>query len=1597
MEEFPTRDRSEIEGELSNYVNSLIEPLENDPIESCRHEASTKKRISLTTETSEEYKKNQWIVGADSLEDLRDIVKLVKRDIEGGSESQRHAIFLLGEWNIVKSKILPLWKLSSDNLDIQSLIIQLLFWLTLPPDENWRKYHEKSAIFNTYLKYQQQVKATLCCEKFWLEVIHFYKKLAEFVDLKGYFPYEIDLLKEKQDELTRLREVENSIAVNNFTPETNNTCSLNLDTEYEYSGGDRKEVGENKGRFERLEMICSLRDDIREINNRAEHRAYLYKNRMKIVKALIIQLLKIRDPNVMDSIRLFGKKSLHLSLVYYLIIEGILDIFEDDCKELIEQLKKQRNSGSTKVDPWHLLDLIYGIVCRIQPNNYVEILFGRPIGKNNKLDLKLLYKENLSKAFNSIFPSSIMKRHSNFNPELARKRIRESNGDLCASTTVKSVKVSCPPKYKYFSDIDEKFEYIDILIGPMQSAANNISSNNEHFVDLTEVFDEFNKPSFSFKSLIATLGEYLERFIAKSLPVILEELFLDVRNSRDNYNQWDIIRLLSLMTWILSYKRGVFLESIRDDSSDATITDELARLLKETKCLVNIDLHGSVSFAHEILKKYSREALLKNKSDKVTKVVLRFLNEQLKIIDLTNNSNNSSIKQIGFAAISYIVKLDIMSDLSWILKNFSVSSHHPELLLYSIEVSNRLIKLIGKLGGSAVVQVAKKKREYDKGSGKYSDDEGYIGNENFIFAKNKIEDDNKERIRIMNLDDILEEFCDGRVIANIMMLVKKYRINHSNVNWHISRFARKLITSRPPGDLEKGESGETLQLNCGLFFQLSYFITFSHILADREFSKVNKDEGARDIIRLARHVVHQFWITAKLNPFIYIELLFSKHSPRGMGLADPERLRSLFTNYTKGIDSFIVDRMANLGTDASEARSHVKSTRNKSKANFAIWTAEEDEELKGLFIKYKDSPQCIAIVSGFLSVTKSERLVKKRLTELGLIESNDQEINFNNLNSNNHILESKLKSFPILGAVMAFKDISREELIDYEDDNSIEFDPKIILKELCSITEELHSTRDLLEDLGDIPLEMPPSAPISLLNHPAYVAILKIMGFKEPEDNFSLWSISKQVSQDELLFKLQKIKELVPLSNSDISAMINDNTNNKLNNMLQKSSDNNVFTAINLENVLVNFLEHPDTTGKILKPLIHDFQTDNGLLHLIISELSNLVNSKYSEIDWKNLLIEQKIVWISQEYFESLGIQNNAIKARQSKVLSDLLIILGCKLVNISKDDKSYISLFKGINIPSLNTDSNSMNLFNSDDEENKCCEYEEHWVLDVESISQAELAGRVDTLKKLVPKVMESFKQIIEENYKHNTSKKVKISKNTIADITKSILNLKINAPDMIKEYIEIIYNFMNKLINQDSTSSMNNNNEYLITLPISENSIDSLECLLQILNGVKIYHDLKIAKWSFNLLDQTEMKDFAAISKILKRLGELDLESLQMLASEICCTRKRKTKRKDTKYKTNFKTKKVKTRELLKDKINSTPTNNIISRCSINEDSPHIEDSVITDEDSQIPLWNDIDKKNWESEWDEIEKRMRSIAQADIDSDFDDLDISGDIFCRE
>ena len=133
----------------------------------------------------------------------------------------------------------------------------------------------------------------------------------------------------------------------------------------------------------------------------------------------------------------------------------------------------------------------------------------------------------------------------------------------------------------------------------------------------------------------------------------------------------------------------------------------------------------------------------------------------------------------------------------------------------------------------------------------------------------------------------------------------------------------------------------------------------------------------------------------------------------------------------------------------------------------------------------------------------------------------------------------------------------------------------------------------------------------------------------------------------------------------------------------------------------------------------------------------------------------------------------------------------------------------------------------------------------------------------------MKSFEQIIEESDKY-TSKKVKISKSTIAGITKSILDLKINAPDMIKEYIEIIYNFMNISINQDSTSSMNSNGEYLITLPISENSIDSLEYLLKVLNGVKIYHDLKIAKWSFNLLDQTDMKGFAAISKVLKRLGE-------------------------------------------------------------------------------------------------------------------------------
>ncbi|KAH8738479.1 hypothetical protein FG386_000586 [Cryptosporidium ryanae] len=456
---------------------------------------------------------------------------------------------------------MPLWDISNDNIEIQCLIIQLLFWLTLPPDDNWRKFHSKTMKCDAYLKGMQKVKYSLLYGNFWKEVLSLYIKLKEVIDNKGFLEEDKNELRKMEEFILKLKVQEDkNDTVENESSDDENEMEIDMDINID------KLIEEDNimkyRRLERLEIRRRVRDEIVLINDRVSKRNKLYKNRIGMIKGLIIQTLKISDPNANESITMFGIRSPHLILVSRMIANGILEIVEDDSESFFNDNGKIIKDESQLVAPWRILEYIYGLICNIQPIDFVNELFEKKIEKNynenlrNKLMEKII-KKSSSSGFTS---NSLMNRHSRFNPVLARRRISESRG--CTSIQLNNSKYGSSKrivKYRNGYDEEEMFDYIDILMGPMQSTGGNIHDLDMYGFNTIEGtlgnLDGMNK--VNYQETLRLLGSFVDNFFKTKLPYLIERIFVILRNGSDKHTIWDLSRLISLMTWVLSYKRAI--------------------------------------------------------------------------------------------------------------------------------------------------------------------------------------------------------------------------------------------------------------------------------------------------------------------------------------------------------------------------------------------------------------------------------------------------------------------------------------------------------------------------------------------------------------------------------------------------------------------------------------------------------------------------------------------------------------------------------------------------------------------------------------------------------------------------------------------------------------------------------------------------------------------------------------------------------------------------------------------------------------------------------------------------------------------------------
>ncbi|CUV07959.1 unnamed protein product [Cryptosporidium hominis] len=1619
MEESYTKDKESIANELLHYINSLIEPLADESVDISKvnldnvsNELNFGGRKSISKIEKSNGSKQAWVVGVDAIDDLRDIIKLLKREIEGGADSERYAVTMLCEWNVVNTKLIPLWNISIDNIEIQSLIIQVLFWLTIPPDESWRSFRSKTMKCRAYLKNMQKVKFSLCSISFWREIVTLYKKLKEVIQSHGFLKEDHEDLRNREEQIAFLKEQDKE-----QEEETTKEVHENESRDFAEENEEIDENSRNKmKRLERLEIIRNLRDEIIMINERAEKRCKQFKSRIGMIKGLLIQTLKIQDQVVTESLANFGVRSVHLLLVSKLVQSGILEIVQDDSESLLNDQKNFFSiDSSDAAAPWRILEYIYGLVCNIQPIDFVNELFGtrkklteNEILKNSLLEKMKMIKKSSSSGFTS---NSLMNRHSRFNPELARRRIKENNGgttgQVVNSKRISSQRVS---KYRHDFDVDEIFEYIDIFIGAMQSAGGNIHCLEMYGYPTIEgtIASIDGVQSQCYDEIVQTLGEFLENFFKSKLPILIEKIFLMLRNGSEKHTLWDISRLISLMTWVLAYKRSVFLEVTKSEKDKQVIKEELTRLLMETKYLLDTKENMAIDFIYSTIKLHAREKLLKNKSHKVARIAIRCLNEQLKIIHLVSNSEEEAIRDLGISLIAFIIRLDVMNCLSWILKHYTKTSHHPELFLYSIEVSNRLIKLFSKLGGETLVSTRRRRRDKptnmkDFNDEDYDQDEELSGFSEIYY---------NEKTKLMSLDEMMADYCDGRVVSNLMLIVNNYSTNHSNINWHTARLARKIITTRPPGEVSKvGEDGHEepfMQLFCGLFFQLSYFITFAQILSDKSFLNHSKtDKGAQDIILLSRHVIHQFWEVAKVNQFVFMELLFSKNSARGLGLADPERLKSIFTDYEEGIDAAIVNRMETTGNDdVFEARSFVKNKINKEKQSASNWTKEDDEELLSLYAQYEENPKCISIIASLLSDIKTERSVKKRLRDLGKISNEEDE---EDQEEEKNMSQTKINSDMIFG-IIGFHNISLEE----SNEDECSFDSNIILKELLELLEESLTTKEIFSDgqIDEIPIEIPSSLPITLLDDKNYKLIMSSLGLNDPRKDQSLWMIPKELTIEEYKKNIDLFREYIEKDIFELEEIAyNNNDNHKYNSSNSNSGIENLKYSIkNLKNTIQDFIEDSELSGEISNIIDHEIPIENGLLHLISSELKVIIGKNNNVDTWERTELDDLCFCLSQERLNILGIRKEFDKVYESLTMSKLLHFLGFKKTRISNDVDFLVHLDRGIrkkdsNIFKGSEENNKTSLFDDDLEDdllgndNMNDSSIKGWILDFEKIKLNEFKERSKIFQELVIGMTDIKINIGKDLSRNNT-----FSKETISKICLGIYNFRRNAKDLriLHQIVAVLDKYLFKQGDQG-------NSDYLVDICDNNDLISIDEHTIQIMESLNCQKD-ENNNWSIkSFIESYTYERIQELRDLLLKLIDLEIVELKRFTEKV--TGKKLKVNKENIRSMNQSNKKRKAKTFIEkneleeeeedddddDDDDDDEKGKLVSEKIMYGIEGEIADDIIDDitdkiDDSINAYIIDESDDRWKKNWENLEKRMLSVEDecslSELDEDIGKID---------
>lgn len=439
-------------------------------------------------------------------------------------------------------------------------------------------------------------------------------------------------------------------------------------------------------------------------------------------------------------------------------------------------------------------------------------------------------------------------------------------------------------------------------------------------------------------AVIVGLRKFFEEFIQTSFSTLVSIMRSSCSPKPDGEvvgTQFNRAHLMNFVSWFLEFHRHHYASDV---AKAKKAKDELPVVdIASIQGAIDLDM---IQFTTARLREYGKGSGIHASPLVVT---LRCLSQQVKTIGVVTESSDSDTRDCGDILIQNIVKDDAMANLSWIMKNFSTSSHDPRVLSYTVEVFHTMLRLMNKVSERRGRQI---EFQVDRPRGR-----GTVRG-------------------ATNSEKEIAGLADARVVENLFHLLEKYRRHSAQLHSMLVKLVYQVIRAQPT--------------NIVIFFELSYFMRIFRLMQDPQLTGSKNHKKYEELVSLLRYILRQFFKCAEVNGCIFAELLFRKvqENPKEALLeSHASEFAAILDNYEDESYKRILDRMG-----AGESLSAMRLKQRAILKGQLPWSEQEDRVLKEKYSMYADHPLCAELLAAELP-EESKRTalqVRRRLVELEL-------------------------------------------------------------------------------------------------------------------------------------------------------------------------------------------------------------------------------------------------------------------------------------------------------------------------------------------------------------------------------------------------------------------------------------------------------------------------------------------------------------------------------------------------------------------------------------------------------------------------------------